>query len=163
MSLTVSFWMKSFNLSGKVDRSFFFLFPIKLVQSYVPQPLLSAFRFSQIEKVTPRELIVVTSFLKWNPLWIPLDLHQSSSSSHSIASSIKLSNRMSVTRGSKINEVRQGWCGPEVHLKEAGEHNHNFDLHSCLPFPLFLEIGGCCSILLALTCHPFNNKARKQK
>lgn len=47
------------------------------------------------------------------------------------------------------------------------EHNHNFDLHSCLPFPLFFEVfapvGGCCSILLALTCHPFNNKARLTK
>ena len=97
--LAVSCRMNYFNVLGRTFRSVFLSSPMRLVQSHVPDPLPSAFRFSQTENDTPQLLMTSISLSRWT-----LSL-----SFHCMTSSTKLPIETSVMWSIKCSSSKMMW------------------------------------------------------
>lgn len=100
------------SLLGSSLKSFFLSSPMRLVQSQVPLPRPSAFLFSHMEKETPQLLIALTRLMTCCDFSTDRFFadKQPSLSSHCIASSIKFSIKISVTRSIRWSSSRMMLC-----------------------------------------------------
>ena len=131
-ALLLSGCKTSDNLSGRWARSNFTSWPIKLIQSYIPDDIPSAFSFCQIENVTPQELIVVINFETWF-CGVPF---VAASLSHSITSWMMFLRSRSTTRIRRCNSSGMMWSG-EIFKRGTLAQQYLCDVY---PGPLFETI-----------------------